>query len=81
MPIPLQDAPVQSTVRIVAIDGDPQATMRVRELGLTTGSVCRVIRRAPFGGPVEVAVGATHLGLRLNDILRILVEPHANGNN
>jgi hypothetical protein len=26
---------------------------------------------------VEVAVGQTHIGIRLNNVVRILVEPHA----
>lgn len=52
--------------------------MRVRELGLIPGKLCRIVRRAPFGGPLEVAVGNTHVGLRLNGVLRILVEPQPN---
>lgn len=77
MPQDLQHVPVNSVVRIVAIDGDDGATMRIRELGLNTGVTCRLVRRAPFGGPVEIAVGQTHIGVRLGNVLRILVEPHA----
>jgi|688.fasta_scaffold245746_2 Fe2+ transport system protein FeoA len=77
MPQDLQHVPVDHTVKIVSIEGEDAAAMRVRELGLTCGTVCRIVRKAPFGGPVEVAVGQTHIGIRLNNVVRILVEPHA----
>lgn len=78
MPQDLQHVPVDHTVKIVSVEGEDAAAMRVRELGLTYGTVCKIVRKAPFGGPVEVAVGQTHIGIRLNNVVRILVEPYAN---
>ena len=78
MPQDLQHIPVDHTVKIVSVEGEDAAAMRVRELGLTYGTVCKIVRKAPFGGPVEVAVGQTHIGIRLNNVVRILVEPYAN---
>lgn len=78
MPQDLQHVPVDHTVKIVSVEGEDAAAMRVRELGLTYGTVCKIVRKAPFGGPLEVAVGQTHIGIRLNNVVRILVEPYAN---
>jgi Fe2+ transport system protein FeoA len=74
MPIPLTNANIGPTYRVVAVEGRPEAARRIRELGLIVGADCRVIRRSPFGGPMEVALNHRRLGLRLAD-LTVLVEP------
>lgn len=73
---PLHLVPTGVTVRITEVTGDDRTVYRVREMGLTVGAVCRLVRKAPFGGPIEVVVGRTHIGLRPDRDLRILVEPY-----
>jgi DtxR family transcriptional regulator, Mn-dependent transcriptional regulator len=64
-----------TTVRIASMEGDTGTVRRVQELGITVGAVVRVVRKAPFNGPIEVAVGRTHIGLRPVREVVILVEP------
>lgn len=73
-PLALDTAPIGSTVRITAIEGDAVAVQRVRELGIIVGALCRVIRRAPFGGAMELAVGRSRVGIRLDRSLHVSVE-------
>lgn len=45
-------------VRIVALHGDRHELPWLRALGLYEGQEVKVLRRAPFGGPMHVRVGA-----------------------
>ena len=50
------------------------AVKRLADLGITVGVRIRVIRKAPFGGPIEVEVGGSRfmIGRALAD--RVIVE-------
>lgn len=62
-----EQAPGKDVV-IDAVDGVVDATLlRLFEMGLVPGTVVRVTRRAPLGGPLEVAVRGTRLVLRRAD--------------
>lgn len=69
----LQNAKVGELYRVVSVEGTLGSAQRVRELGLTVGATCKLIRRMPFGGAIEVAVQHRHLGLRLSGVT-VLVE-------
>ena len=71
----LQTIPLQTPYRIVSVEGDCCTAQRVRELGLVSGAVCTVVRRAAFGGPMEIALDRRTIALRLTSQLAILVEP------
>lgn len=70
----LEQVPAGTVVRIVEIRGGGATERRLRELGLAEGAECRVVRRAPFGGPLELSFGSTRIGLRLADGLVVMVE-------
>lgn len=72
----IEHVTVGSTVRVLDVQGEAGTVMRIRELGLTNGTVCRIVRKAPFGGPIEVVIGSTHIGFRSVAGLCILVELH-----
>jgi ferrous iron transport protein A len=44
------------------------------ELGLVPGTLVEVVRRAPFGDPMEVRVREVHLSVRRSETARIHVE-------
>jgi Fe2+ transport system protein FeoA len=67
-------------VVIDAVDGVVDATLlRLFEMGLVPGTVVRVTRRAPLGGPLEVAVRGTRLVLRRADARAFVVGAVAAG--
>lgn len=49
---------------VVSVGGSGALRRRLLEFGFVPGTEVRVIRRAPFGGPVEVALRGYLLTLR-----------------
>ncbi len=47
---------------------------RLRELGLVPGARVEVVRRAPFGEPIEIRLRGSHLAMRNSDAACIAVE-------
>jgi ferrous iron transport protein A len=47
---------------------------RLMELGLTPGTEVALVRRAPFGDPLELVVRGSHFTLRRSEAERIHVE-------
>ena len=70
----IQSIPLHVPFRIVSVEGDSALALRVQELGLIPGALCSIVRRAPFGGPMQIQLERRHLGLRLDDEVRIYVE-------
>lgn len=60
--------------RIVQVDGDVALRSRFSALGLKPGNQVEVVRRAPMGCPIEVAVNHTHIALRAADARHIQVD-------
>jgi ferrous iron transport protein A len=56
---------------IVSLDCAPSVTRRLMELGLIPGTEVELIRRAPLGDPLEIAVRGVHLSLRRSEARRI----------
>lgn len=60
---------------VVRLAGDPALRGRLRALGIRPGLPLTVVRRAPWGCPIEVAVRHVHLALRREDAEAILIAP------
>jgi Fe2+ transport system protein FeoA len=58
---------------IATLDCEPSVARRLMELGLVPGTAVKMIRRAPLGDPLEVAVRGVHLSLRRSEASRINV--------
>jgi Fe2+ transport system protein FeoA len=46
------------------LSGEPAVRRRLMELGLVPGTPIELVRRAPLGDPIELAVRGVHLSLR-----------------
>jgi Fe2+ transport system protein FeoA len=60
--------------RVVDVGGEGAFRRRLLDMGFTTGAVVRVIKRAPFGDPVEYCIGGTHVTLRQQEARQVVVE-------
>jgi len=49
------------TAIIVSINGGKQMTKRLADLGITTGTEVKIIRKTLFSGPVQVEVASSRL--------------------
>jgi ferrous iron transport protein A len=53
------------------------AFLRLREMGLLTGTPITLVRTAPLGDPLEIKIRGYHLTLRKSEADHILVLPAA----
>ena len=58
---------------VADVSGDRHLARRLMEMGLTLGATLRVVRRAPFGDPIEVYVRGYHLTLRSQEAGNVIV--------
>jgi ferrous iron transport protein A len=56
--------PAGETVVIEAVTAPGEIGERLLEMGLTPGTVVEVVRRAPFGDPLQIRVRGSMLALR-----------------
>lgn len=55
--------------------GHDEHITRLRELGLVPGTKIRLVRRAPFGDPIEVSVRGSRLAMRRSEAKHIRIVP------
>ena len=74
--IPLLALPVGRAARIARPVGSEAIPSRLEDLGFVPGTRLRVVRRAPFGDPIELEIRGYRLCLRAEQIegLRVLLE-------
>lgn len=63
----LDALPVRTRATVGAPSRSSPVITRLLELGLTPGADVEVVRRAPFGDPIEIALRGTRLCLRRAD--------------
>ena len=59
--------------RVVSIGEKGPARRRIMEMGVTPGTVVRVVKVAPLGDPIEVNVRGYELSLRKEEALKIVI--------
>lgn len=62
------------SAKILEMPASGSAFLRLREMGLLPGTKVRLIRKAPLGDPLEIAVRGYNLSLRSTEAASILVE-------
>jgi len=60
----LRNIPIGTLAILTSIEGNPDFIRRLNELGFLPGTKFTLLRRAPFGGPVEVSYGNTRIAFR-----------------
>ena len=70
----LTDLSPGETGIIHKIETDTTLSNRLRELGLLDGIIVRMIKMAPFNGPVEIKVRHSYLSIRWDDAQTIILK-------
>jgi ferrous iron transport protein A len=73
-PITLAALAPGARARVTGIRSQDDFALRLMELGLTPGTEVALIRRAPFGDPIELVVRGSHFSIRRSEAERIHVE-------
>ncbi len=63
--------------RIAALQGRDALSLRLLEMGLIPGTELSVVKRAPFGDPIEIRVRGFHLSVRRREAERVELEASA----
>ncbi len=64
--------------KIASLQAETDLKQRLAALGLREGATVQVLRKASFGGPVDVRIGTTEVIMRLNEAKRINAVPLCN---
>ncbi len=70
----LIDIEIGTDVTIASLDGKPAYAVKLNRYGLFPGDQARVVRHAPFGGPVLLQVRGMEIALGREVARHILVE-------
>ena len=73
--IKLSDLAIGASAVVREFPAQAPAFIRLREMGLLTGTTVTLVRAAPLGDPLEIKVRGYHLTLRKTDAAHVLVEP------
>ena len=65
--------------RVAFIRADSRVLRRLLDMGITTNTTVHIIKSAPFGGPVELAVRGSKLALGRDIASDVFVETNKNG--
>ena len=64
---------IGSTTKVVDISGEDSTSLRLLEMGLTTGVEETVVSTAPLRDPVELELRGYRLSIRRNEAARVVV--------
>lgn len=71
----LSECSVGERGRVTQVVGSDGVSIRLLEMGLTTGTAVLVIGTAPLGDPLELEVRGYRLSVRKLEAARVQVEP------
>ncbi|MGI5870048.1 MAG: DtxR family transcriptional regulator [Kiritimatiellia bacterium] len=74
MNMPLSELKPGEKATIERVAGEGAVKRRIRDMGVTTGSLVEVVRVAPLGDPIDVKVKGYHLSLRKEEAADISVK-------
>ncbi len=75
MSIPLYQMQTAQSGIILNINAGQELTRRMAALGLRPGRQIKIIRKAPWSGPLQVRIGHTEIIIRRGEAEKIEVEP------
>jgi len=63
----LYDLNINKTAKIHSLDNSYESTARLSEMGIIPGSVVRVVKKTPFGGPMQLKLNNYYIAIRKED--------------
>ena len=73
--VKLSELPIGASAVVREFPKTGSASVRLREMGLLSGTRITLVRCAPFGDPMEIKVRGYHLTLRKSEAEHVVVEP------
>lgn len=60
----LTEIPVGKEVRVLSVKGEGRVSRRLMEMGVIPGIALKIVKKAPFGDPIEVRLRGYSLAMR-----------------
>ena len=70
----LYELDIDKSGRVVSFNNKNEAKVRLAEMGIMPGIDIRMIKKAPFGGPIHIKINNYYITLRKEDALLINIE-------
>ena len=70
----LYEIDINDSAKIILLQNSNESKLRLSEMGLMPGVEVRMVKKTPFGGPVQVKLNNYYLTLRKEDALFISVK-------
>ncbi|HFE47352.1 MAG TPA: ferrous iron transport protein A [Nannocystis exedens] len=72
-PSTLASLEIGADAQVVDVTGADSLRLRLIEMGFVPGTTVRVVKRAPFGDPLELRLRGGHISLRAAEAARISI--------
>ena len=70
----LSEAEPGKVYRVVRVEAEGVVKRRIIDMGLSPGTLVRVVGYAPLGDPIDVAVRGTNISIRRSEASYVIVE-------
>jgi|TARA_B110000438_G_C15166495_1_gene374082 ferrous iron transport protein A len=70
----LYDLNINQIGKISSLNTANKSALRLSEMGFVPGSIVRMVKKNPFGGPLELKLNDYYIAIRKEDALMIEVE-------
>ncbi|HCY06877.1 MAG: ferrous iron transport protein A [Erysipelotrichaceae bacterium] len=70
----LFECEIDQEVKVISVEGIRKIRKRLIDMGITTNTKLKIIRKAPLGDPIEIKLRGYSLSLRMDDAKKIKVE-------
>ena len=70
----LYDLNIDDLGKIYSLDTANESTIRLSQMGFVPGCLVRIIRKNPFGGPIQLKLNDYYLAIRKEDAQLIQVD-------
>lgn len=71
----LDELAIEQCARILSVKGEGEVRRRLLDMGLTPGTVVKLVRMAPLGDPMQLCLRGYKLSLRREAAKDIEIEP------
>ncbi len=70
----LYDLNIDDIGKIYSLDTANESTLRLSQMGLVPGCIVRVVKKNPFGGPLQLKINDYYIAIRKEDAQLIQIE-------
>jgi|TARA_Y100000996_G_C22352347_1_gene573349 ferrous iron transport protein A len=65
---------INAVGKVQSLNTKNESTLRLSEMGLVPGSLVRMVKKNPFGGPVQLKLNDYYIAIRKEDAQMISIE-------